>query len=61
MLRDAVKVRLRQTDRAVLETRLRAPTTPQLDAFWARIVLLAAKGRSTRSIAAEPKTMPRTV
>lgn len=45
----------------MLEARLRAPTTPQRDAFRARIVLLAAKGRSTRSIAAELKTMPRTV
>jgi len=56
-----VEVRLSRTDRAVLEARLRAPTTPQRDAFRAKIVLLAAKGRSTRSIAAELGTMPRTV
>jgi transposase len=61
MIPDAVKVRLSRTDRTVLEARLRAPTTPQRDVFRAKIVLLAAKGRSTRSIAAELKTMPRTV
>ena len=45
----------------MLEARGRAPTTPQRDVFRARIVLLAAEGRSTRSIAREMKTMPRTV
>jgi len=45
----------------VLEGRLRAPTTEQRAVFRARIVLLAAEGRSTRSIARELGTMPRTV
>ncbi len=45
----------------MLEARLRAPTTAQRDVMRARIVLLAADGRSTRSIARELKTMPRTV
>ncbi len=48
-------------ERAVLEARLRAPTTPQRDVLRARIVLMAAEGRSTRSIARELGTMPRTV
>ena len=61
MIADAVEVRLRRGDRAVLEGRLRAPTTTQRDAMRANIVLLAAAGRSTRSIARELKTMPRTV
>jgi transposase len=56
-----VEVRLPPDDRAVLEARLRAPTTPQRDVLRARIVLLAAEGRSTRSIARELGTMPRTV
>jgi transposase len=45
----------------VLEARVRAPTTEQRAVFRARIVLLAATGRSTRSIARELVTMPRTV
>jgi transposase len=61
MIPDAVEVRLRPEERAVLEARLRAPTTAQRDVQRARIVLLAADGRSTRSIARELKTMPRTV
>ena len=61
MIPDAVEVRLGRKDRAVLEARLRASTTPQRDVFRARIVLLAAQGRSTRSIARELQTMPRTV
>jgi transposase len=58
---EAVKVRLRRGDRAVLEARVRAPTTAQRDVLRARIVLLAASGRSTRSIAVEVKAMPRIV
>jgi len=58
---EAVKVRLRRGDRAVLEARVRAPTTAQRDVLRARIVLLSASGRSTRSIAAEVKAMPRIV
>jgi transposase len=61
MIPDAVEVRLRPGDRAVLEARLRAPSTEQRDVFRARIVLMAAEGRSTRSIARELRTMPRTV
>jgi transposase len=45
----------------VLEARVRAPTTEQRAALRARIVLLAAEGRPTRSIARELGTMPRTV
>jgi len=61
MIADAVVVRLTPEERAVLEARLRAPTTEQRQVFRARIVLLAAQGRSTRSIAHELGTMPRTV
>src|SRR5262245_51388954 len=61
MIRDAVAVRLSPEERAVLEARLRAPTTEQRQVFRARIVLLAAEGHSTRSIARELGTMPRTV
>ncbi len=61
MIPDAVVVRLTPEERAVLEARLRAPTTEQRQVFRARIVLLAAAGRSTRSIAHELRTMPRTV
>jgi len=61
MIPDAVEVRLTPEDRAVLEARVRAATTAQRDVFRARIVLLAADGRSTRSIAREIGTMPRTV
>ena len=45
----------------MLEAKLRAPTTEQRQVFRARIVLLATEGRSTRSIARELGTMPRTV
>ena len=45
----------------MLEGRLRAPTPEQRAVFRARIVLLAAEGRSTRSIARELGTMPRSV
>src|SRR5260370_33704916 len=61
MIPKAVKVRLRPAERAVLEARLRASTTEQRQVFRARIVLLAADGRSTRSLAREVGTMPRTV
>jgi transposase len=47
--------------RAALEARLRAPTTNRHQASRARIVLLAAEGRSTRSIAREIGAMPNTV
>jgi transposase len=61
MILKAAEVRLKPKVRAVLEARVRAPTTEQRDVFRARIILLAAKGRSTRSIARELGTMPRTV
>lgn len=61
MIPEAVQVRLSPEDRAVLEARLRAPTTAQRDVLRARIVLMAAEGRSTRSIAGFLGTMPRTV
>lgn len=61
MIPKAVEVRLLPEDRAVLEARVRASTTPQRDVLRARIVLLADEGRSTRSIAQMVGTMPRTV
>jgi transposase len=61
MVPKAAEVRLSPEDRAVLEARLRAPTTAQRDVRRARMVLMAAEGRSTRSIADEVGTMPRTV
>ena len=48
-------------DRKVLEARCRSPTTAQRDLKRARIVLLAAAGRSTRSIAKEVGVQPRIV
>jgi transposase len=50
MILTAREVRLRPEDRAVLEARCRAATTPQRDVRRARIILLAAEGASTRSI-----------
>ncbi len=61
MISHAVVVRLSPEDRAVLEGRVRAPATTQRDAVRAWIVLLAAEGRSTRSIADEMEVMPNTV
>jgi transposase len=61
MIPKAAEVRLTPEDRAVLEARVRAPTTEQRDVLRARIVLLAGEGRSTRSIARAVGTMPRTV
>src|SRR5438270_404339 len=61
MIPKAADVRLTPEDRAVLEARVRASTTEQRDVFRARIILLAAEGRSTRSIAWSVGTMPRTV
>ena len=45
----------------MLEARCRAPPTAQRDVKPARIVLLAAEGRSTRSIAEEVGVQPRIV
>jgi len=61
MIPNAVEIRLSRKDRAELEARVLAPTTPQRDVMRRRMVLLAARGRSTRSIAAELEVMPRTV
>jgi transposase len=61
MIPKAAEVRLTPEDRAVLEARVRAPTSEQREVFRARIVLLAGEGRSTRSIAGELSVMPRTV
>jgi len=59
MIPKAREVRLKPKVRKVLEARCRAPTTAQRDVKRARIVLLAAEGRSTRSIADEVGVEPR--
>ena len=61
MIPEAREVRLRPKIRKVLEARCRAPSTPQGDLKRAQIVLLAAEGRSTRSIAKEVGVQPRIV
>jgi transposase len=61
MIPEAREVRLKPKIRKVLEARCRAPTTAQRDVKRARIVLLAAEGRSTRSIAEEVGVQPRIV
>src|SRR5271165_411735 len=61
MIPKAREVRLKPKIRKVLEARCRAPTTAQRDVRRARIVLLAASGRSTRSIAEEVGVQPRIV
>ena len=61
MIPKAREVRLNPKVRKVLEARCRAPSTAQRDVKRARIVLLAAAGRSTRSIAAEVSVQPRIV
>src|ERR1700730_9969627 len=61
MIPKAREVRLKPKVRKVLEARCRAPSTPQRDVKRARIVLLAAEGRSTRSIAEEVGVQPRIV
>ena len=61
MIPKAREVRLKPKVRKVLEARCRAPTTAQRDVKRARIVLLAAEGRSTRSTAAEVVVQPRIV
>src|SRR6478672_11359527 len=61
MIPKAREVRLKPKVRKVLEARCRAPTTAQRDVKRARIVLLAAEGRSTRSIAEEVSVQPRIV
>ena len=61
MIPKAREVRLKSKVRKVLEARCRAPTTAQRDVKRARIVLLAADGHSTRSIAEEVRVQPRIV
>ena len=61
MVPEAREVRLKPKIRKMLEARCRAPTTAQCDVKRARIVLLAAEGRSTRSIAEEVGVQPRIV
>ena len=61
MIPEAREVRLNPEERAVLEARCRAPTTAQRNVKRARIVLLAAEGRSTRAIAREVRVRPRVV
>ena len=53
MIPEAREVHLPRKDRKVLEACCRSPVTLQRDLKRARIVLLAAAGRSTRSIAKE--------
>lgn len=61
MVPKAVEVRLKPRVRKVLEACCRSALTAQRDVRRARIVLLAAEGRSTRSIAAEVSVQPRIV
>src|SRR5437899_12083293 len=61
MIPKAREVRLTPKIRKVLEARCRAPTTRRRDVRRARIVLLAAEGCSTRSIAEEVGVQPRIV
>src|SRR5215471_4188501 len=58
MIPEAREVRLKPKVRKVLEARCRAPSTPQGEVKRARIVLLAADGHSTRSIAKEVGVQP---
>jgi helix-turn-helix protein len=58
MVPEAREVRVSRKDRKVLEARCRSPRTLQRDLKRARIVLLAAAGRSTRSIAREVGVQP---
>jgi transposase len=61
MIPEAREVRLSRKDRKVLEARCRSPVTLQRDLKRAWIVLLAADGRSTRSIAKDVGLKPRIV
>ena len=61
MIPKAREVRLKPKMRKFLEARCSAPSTPQGEVKRARIVLLAAEGRSTRSIAEEVGVQPRIV
>ena len=57
-IQEATVIDLTEQERSVLEAMMRSPKTEQGTVERARIVLLAAQGRSTRSIAAELGTWP---
>jgi len=57
-IQEATPIRLTEEERAVLESMVRSPKTAQGMSERARMVLLAADGRSTRSIAAALGTWP---
>src|SRR4030081_908167 len=59
MIPEAREVHLSRKDCKVLEACCRSPMTLQRDLKRARLVLLAADGRSTRSIAKEVGVQPR--
>jgi transposase len=61
MIPEAREVWLTPEERVVLEARCRAPPTALREFKRARIVLLAAEGRSTRGIAREVDVEPRVV
>ena len=61
MIPEAREVRVSRKERKELEPRCCSPRTIQRDLKRARIVLLAAEGRSTRSIATEVGVQPRIV
>src|SRR6202047_5563497 len=61
MIPEAREVQRSKKDRKVLEACCRSPVTLQRDLKRARIVLLAAAGRSTRSVAKEVRVQPRIV
>jgi transposase len=61
MIPKATRVRLSRGTRSELEGWLRASTTEQRRAQRARIILLAAKGHSSRAIAREVGVQPRIV
>src|SRR5947209_2259840 len=61
MIPEAREVHLSRKDRKVLEACCRSPVTLQRDLKRARMVLLAADGHSTRSIAKEVGVQPRIV
>src|SRR5262249_40312367 len=57
-IQEATLIVLSEQERSALEAMIRSPKTEHGPVERARIVLLAAEGRSTRSIAAELGTWP---
>jgi len=57
-IQEATVIALMEQERSTLEAMIRSPKTEHGIVERARIVLLAAEGRSTRSIAAELGTWP---